>query len=76
MATIKTKAEYIAWCTKVEEELKAAQKACDETKKERQKFKGAINESAFLKSVEDVQRDTTALLPIISKIKALSNNLK
>lgn len=76
MATIKSKTDYIAWCQKVETELKAAQQACEETKKDRKKFSGAIKEAAFIKAVEDVLRDTTALLPILSKIKGLSNNLK
>ncbi len=76
MTTIATKSEFIAWCTKLETELKAAQQACEETKQNKKKFSGAINETAFIKAVEDVLRDSTALLPIVSKIKGLSNNMK
>lgn len=76
MSEIKSKSEFIAWCTKLEGYAKSLVTTCEEIKREKKKIQGATNEAGFSKAVEDVLKAATTMLPIISNLKGLSSKMQ
>lgn len=76
MSVVKSKSEFITWCSELEKSVKSLVTTCDEIKREKRKIQGATNEAAFSKAVEDVSKAATAMIPIISNLKGLSNKMQ